>query len=301
MPLENSLVNYSGWQSLHMTNGIIEAFIPLEIGLRVMHFGFVGKENQFAVIEDDLGNKGGDKWRIYGGHRLWHAPETRQRTYTMDNAPLVDVGYHFDFCRFVQAIDHAGIEKQIDFGLSEDGASVTVTHRLINRNAWHVEVSAWSLSIMAKGGTAILPMPPYGSHETNLLPAGRINLWGYTDLSDKRFTIGKEYTLLRQDSTAKVPQKIGIASPQGWLGYVNNGTLFVKKAHFIANATYPDFGSSLEVFTDHAILELETLSPLVTLAPNAQIEHTEEWRLFDNVPTPQTNQDVIDHIAPLLG
>jgi hypothetical protein len=299
MSLENRLIDYHGWRSLAITNGIIEAIIPLEVGLRVMHFGFVGGANQFATFPEQLGQKGGEAWRIYGGHRLWHAPEHRQRTYSNDNHPI-SVGYHFDFWRLTQAADHVGIEKQMDFIPDHDRARVTVVHRLINRSAWRVELAVWALSVMNAGGTAVVPLPPYGSHESNLLPKGRINLWAYTDLADPRYTWGSRYALIRQERSATTPQKVGFASPQGWLGYVNDGTLFVKHAPVQANAPYPDFGSAQEVFTDHTILELETLAPLVALEPNSATEHAETWELFADVPTPRTDADVEAHILPRL-
>ena len=44
-----------------------------DVGPRIIRFGFVGEENEFKEYEDTTGQVGGDEWRIYGGHRLWHA------------------------------------------------------------------------------------------------------------------------------------------------------------------------------------------------------------------------------------
>lgn len=48
------------------------------------------------------------------------------------------------------------------------------------------------------------------------------------------------------------------------------------------------------------MLELESLGPLNTLEPGANVVHMEEWTLFRDVPQPQTEKDVEKHILPHL-
>ena len=52
-----------------------------------------------------------------------------------------------------------------------------------------------------------------------------------------------------------------------------------------ACAKYPDFGSNFEIFANDNFLELETLSPLLTVAPGDSIEHVEEWYLLSCDPS----------------
>ena len=143
---------------------------------------------------------------------------------------------------------------------------------------------------MAPGGTAILPLPPRGSHPKDLLPGCSLTLWKYTDMSDPRWTWGRQYLLLRQDSSATVtPQKIGAAVADGWAAYARAGRLFLKTFRHDPAPTYPDRGCSVEVFTNKDMLELETLGPLATLSPGATVEHVEHWWLFGNVPIPRSD------------
>jgi hypothetical protein len=58
----------------------------------------------------------------------------------------------------------------------------------------------------------------------------------------------------------------------------------MKRAAALANARYPDFGCNFEVFTNPEFLELETLAPIVELAPRECTNHTETWALFRDVP-----------------
>jgi hypothetical protein len=72
---------------------------------------------------------------------------------------------------------------------------------------------------------------------------------------------------------------LGLLLSEGWLAYARRGDLFIKRAASDANATYPDRGSSAEVFTNHEMLELETLGPMELLEPGSVVEHSEIWEL----------------------
>ena len=292
-------IRYGGWPNCYrLSNDIVDLIVTTDVGPRVIRFGFVGQDNEFKEYEEMMGQTGGDEWRIYGGHRLWHAPEVRSRTYFPDNGP-VELKEHDSFVRLVQPTEPTtGIQKEIDLRLWPDKAKVSVTHRLRNTNLWAVELAPWALTVVAQGGKAVIPLPPRGSHEENLLPTNTFTLWAYTDMSDPRWTWGREYVMLRQDPEAQVPQKIGMMVPGGWVAYARNGHLFVKKFNHVLGGYYPDLGCSVETFTNADMLEVETLGPLVRLAPGAAVEHVEGWFLFDDVPVPRDDADVDAHILP---
>ena len=153
---------------------------------------------------------------------------------------------------------------------------------------------------MAPGGVGIIPMPPRGEHPKDLLPANSLTLWPYTDMSDARWTWGEQFILLRQEPGNAKAQKIGAFVPDGWVAYARRGHLFVKQFAVDETATYPDRGSTVELFTNADMLEVETLGPLMTIQPGAAATHTENWLLARNVPLPQTEDDVIRHIFPLI-
>ncbi len=69
---------YKGWQNCYrMTNGQIELIATTDVGPRIIRFAFVGEDNIFGENPDQVGKTGGEEWRIYGGHRLWHAQTVR--------------------------------------------------------------------------------------------------------------------------------------------------------------------------------------------------------------------------------
>jgi hypothetical protein len=290
---------YKGWPNcFQLSNGLVDLIVTTDVGPRVIRFGFVGEDNEFKEYAAHSGKMGGKEWRLYGGHRLWHAPEDDPRSYVPDNAP-VSLEEHKDFIRLVQPTeDRTGIQKEIDIAMSTTQAAVRVTHRLRNQNLWAVELAPWALSVMAPGGKSILPLPPRGSHPKDLSPANTLTMWAFTDMSDPRWTWGNEYIMLRQDSRASKSQKIGLMNKSGWVGFVRNGHLFVKTFAYQAGAVYPDWGCSTETFTNDEMLEVETLGPLVQLQPNAVVEYVENWALFRDVPTPMNDADVNKDVLP---
>lgn len=291
-------VSFGGWSNAaRLTNGKIEVIITGDVGPRVIRLGFNGGPNEFAEYHDQYGKTGGQEWRIYGGHRLWHAPEDPVRTYWPDNFPVALVEINGGL-RVTQPVeDTTGIEKQMDIQVAANSNHVHVVHRLTNRTLWSLEFAPWALSVMAPDGMAILPMPPRGEHPRDLLPANRLILWPYTDMSDPRWTWGREYILLRQNRSG-APQKIGASIPDGWVAYANGGRLFVKLFSYHANSDYPDQGASVETFTNGDMLEVETLGPKAVVTPGSCVEHIEDWFLFENVTVPDGEAAVKANILP---
>lgn len=292
-------IEYKGWPNCYrLSNDVIDLVVTADVGPRIIRFGFSGQDNEFKEFTETLGMVGGDEWRIYGGHRLWHAPEASPRTYFPDNQP-VQVEQHDQFVRIVQDTEPTtGIQKEIDIRISPNEAHVTVTGRLRNTTLWAVELAPWALSVMAQGGVAILPLPPRGSHADNLQPTSTLALWAYTNMSDPRWTWGEKYILLRQDPGMEVPQKIGASVPDGWVAYARHRHLFVKTFEVVPGAEYPDLGCSVEIFTSADFLEVESLAPLIKVQPGAAVEHVEHWFLFQDVTAPENDADVEAHILP---
>jgi hypothetical protein len=292
-------INYGGWPNCYrLSNGQIELVITTDVGPRVIRFGFTGEGNEFYEDPRTLGTTGGNAWNIFGGHRLWHSPEVPGRTDVPDNGPL-SLEEHGDFARTVQPVEPGvGIQKEMDFALVPDKAQVKVVHRLHNRGPWTVELAPWALSVMAAGGRAILPLPPRGSHTENLLPKNALSMWAYTDMADARWIWGRKYIMLRQDSNQPNPQKIGLTNFEGWAAYARGGHLFLKTFTPQAGVSYPDYESTVEIFTNTDMLELETLGPTVKLNPGQSVEHAENWYLFRDVQEPESDADVDQYVLP---
>lgn len=287
--LQIEVVPFGGWQrNLRLANDEIELIVTLEVGPRVLHLAPRGGRNLFCVFPEQLGGAGEPDWQSRGGHRFWVAPEGAEDepfTYFPDNAPV----------QYEQTANGAifrapdetvnGWRKELE--ISVDGTRVELSHRLIGLEGVAVECAPWAISVMAAGGTAIMPQPPLGSHPANLLPNRAMVLWSYTDLTDPRLRLGSRYWTLAQNAD-QGPIKIGLnqgggidgQGTSGWVAYALEDVLFVKHFARDAKAVYPDGGCNCEAFSNQSMLEVETLNPLAQLRPGQTLEHRESWQVL---------------------
>lgn len=295
-------VSFHHWSSCYrLEHDEVEAILLADLGPRIIHFGFAGGRNHFSVFEKEASPSASSKgWNLLGGHRLWLAPEDISRTYLPDNQP-VPISLTEDSLHAVQPVHPAyGIQKELALTPGPTPNSLQVLHRLTNLSQQAELLAPWALSVMAPGGSAILPLPPRQTHQGNLLPTSNLALWPYTDLSDSRYEFGKDCILIQHKTGTGSPQKIGIFNPTGWLAYWQGGELFVKTQPGL-KGTYPDLGCNLEIYFDANILELETLAPLINLAPGNTVEHLEHWILLKNVPPPVSPALVSQKIIPAVN
>lgn len=273
---------FKGWNNcLCLSNGSVELIATTDVGPRIVHLGFAGGPNLFKEFPKDQGLTGGDTWRAYGGHRLWHAPEAMPRTYQPDNGLVPWQAVQNGLLLRPGTEKDTGIRKEIEVTIVPDRDVFTVRHRLFNAGLWPVELAPWALSVMAPGGRAVLFNEPYAPHPEALLPVRPLVLWAYTNMADPRWSWGRRTMALRQDPQRAEPQKAGVRSTSGWAAYELDGHVFLKKAPFDPGARYPDFECNIEVFTNAEILEIESLGPLTRLAPGGGcVEHVERWFLF---------------------
>ncbi|MDF2544347.1 MAG: hypothetical protein K0S47_4065 [Herbinix sp.] len=269
---------YHGWDDcIKISNDRIEVIAATKIGPRILRLAFCGEDNVFYEAKEQQGLTGGEEWRIYGGHRLWHGPQIGYRPNEPDNEvisyELLADGVILTGKKELKS----GMQKQITLRILSDKPEVEITHRITNHSVWPVELTAWALSVMAPGGLALWPNTKL---DTGFLPNNALITWPYTKLEDKRFQIRNDYMTLQQDSSQKDWFKIGTSNVEGWAAYLLNYTLFVKQYEHILGANYSDICSSFEIYTDADIIELESLSPLTKLEAGETITHKETWSLL---------------------
>ena len=273
--------------------------VTADVGPRIIFFGSSNGVNQFYENPQESGCSGDNEWHLYGGHRFWTAPEDKIRTYVADNFP-VNVETARSTVRITAPIETCGVQKTIEIEVLENSNGVVITHLLTNRGSSPIELAPWGLSVMRSGGTAIIPLPTKAAHTTLLTPTHSFACWGYTDITDLRWGWGDQFLFLRQDNHIEEPQKIGVHNPQGWVAYLNEGTLFIKNTNYSSIAKYPDFGSNYEFFTNQYFLEIESLSPMTMIEPGKTVYHVEYWSLFENIKTVISDEGVRANILPLV-
>lgn len=303
---------FSGWKNcISMSNGTAELIVTTDVGPRIIYYGFNGGPNHLKIFKDQAGQNGGEEWLSYGGHRLWHSPEEMPRTYEKENKPC---GWEIEEDGILLHNDPdpvSQMEKDIHIKMDPEGTGVSIDHRITNRNAWPVSFSVWALTVMTTGGRLVIPQNTTGPV---YLPNRNISFWTYTRLNDPRVTWLDRYIFLDQDINAeytsepenrrfgKIPFKIGMHVSDGWVGYVNHDQIFLKYFDCDTTAEYPDFGHcSFETYTNRDILEIETLSPLRTVAPGGYSDHSERWALADNIRKPQTDDEADSMVTSIAN
>lgn len=282
-------VDYKNYgKCLEVSNGIIDLLITLDIGPRIIRYGFCGKENiMFEDInrehdyqKDDLKEMFGKDahWFLYGGHRLWISPEYTE-TYYPDNKPVHFTKKNDGVCLYCDTQEITGLQFRMDIKIEESTSNVKITHSIENKSGDTTEFSLWALTVLDKGGIELIP---WNDNDTVLLPNRTVMAWPYTDFSDDRLYMGKKYMSLKQDSE-KEPIKLGFDLNKSLAAYINKGFMFVKRFNYYENAIYPDNGCCFETYSNHNFLECETLSEFGPKPDGSTVSHVEYWTLFDGV------------------
>lgn len=281
---EISYENYG--KCVHITNGIIEVIVTIEVGPRIVRFGFKDGVN---MMYNDLERKHklcgeefealygkGNSYNNYGGHRLWLSPESLPATYYPDNNAVVysllNNGVKFTPPRQ----KHNQMQLSFEVMMNEGANDIMVVHSGKNHSRDTQILALWAITALNPGGLVIIPQN-HGGEE--LEPNRSVILWPYTRLRDPRVFWGEKFITVRHDPSITDQFKIGCNNLVGWACYVNNGIALIKRFVHNNHAVYPDFGASFETYLNKDYAELETLSPLYHVKPGETIRHVENLTL----------------------
>lgn len=288
---------YAGWPNCYrLSNGEVELVVTTDVGPRVIRYSFVGGQNLFKEFSEQAGKSGESTWQARGGHRLWISPEDPVLSYALDNSAIKAEIKPGGIELTGNVEPETELQKQLIIRLSPTGSDVEVVHRIANHGTKPRDFAPWSLTMMAQRGVAIIAFPPRGTHPKDLAPTNPLVMWAYTDFSDKRWQFTKKYLLLRQDPKNPVPQKTGLFNADTVAAYLLGNDLFIKRSAAKDAHRQPDFGCSLETFTNDQFLELETLGELNNVPPGASSTHTEHWSLHRGIHISSWTDAEIDRV-----
>lgn len=258
-----------------------------------------GSANLFAELPEVHLPSPHGPYTLYGGHRLWHAPEHPARTYVPDDEGVVVHVTPHGARMHLPADAHSHIAKTMEVELLGGSPSVRVRHMLRNEGRWPIELAAWAITQLPPGGVAILPQSSTPLDEAGLLPNRQLTLWPYTRWSDPRLAPQDDFILVHGRADMAPRFKIGIMNPRTWVAHLGVGYLFCKITEPQPQQPHPDMGCNTEVYADDRFLELETLSALTCLAPGQALEHEEIWKLYPAPGVQPTAEAIRDYIATL--
>ncbi len=262
---------------LCLDNGRIKLICTIDVGPRIVFFGFSDGEN---VLFEDVDrnfyeiNNGYGVWYAYGGHRIWCAPEVMPETYLPDNSK---VEADFNGNTLILTPAKTKFDKQFELVITmSDDNSVTIENRITNCSDKPVKFAPWSVTGLAAGGTEIIPLC---REDKGFLPNRTMALWSYSNIRDERFILTDKYALLRQDPKEKKAFKAGFNVTGKQIVYVNGRRIFRMSFDSYELTEYPDFCCNFETYTNDLFLECELLGELKDYQPGETASIREKWEL----------------------
>jgi len=292
----------TGWDSVTvMENNLVKLAIVPIIGGRIMKFDLVNAVEPTLYIDTTNKGKTPATSVVLGGYRTLASPQVFSASITWPPSPILDVKPYS--CTVTSnTVDSAVVFLQ-------SGVETTSTYTALKGLQFKRTIALYKASshasvqvTMVNKGTQTLSS--HGIWDITECPGSNngktdtVNLWVYFPLNPQS-TMGKGrgYAQLQNTDTTqwkrniapgimgvqykKKSGKIGADCTGGWVCYVNRltGYAFVKRFTYEQGKTYPDSGSSVEIYTDPSspYLENEVMGPMTALAPNDSIRFVEDW------------------------
>jgi hypothetical protein len=249
-----------------------------DAGPRIVRLGRSGSpENLLAETPDDGWDTPFGRYQLFGGHRLWYAPEDPEIGAVPDDGlALEEAG---DSLRLTGRVEPGtGLVRSMTIELDDDGPSLRLRHELSNSSRTPIELAPWSITQLPLGGAVILPQAAARiGHDVR--PNRSLVLWPYTSWADERLDLGEGALIV--DAIAGGDLKIGYFNDAGWLAYARAGSVLVRRFEPSPGRRHPDLGCNVETYSGARYVELEVLGPLVTLGERESTELTERWEVRD--------------------
>lgn len=285
--MTTEIVSYKKFgKCLRLDNGKIEVYVTLDVGPRIIKFNVSGMENMMfnddpleRFVDVSAGFGEGAKWYTFGGHRMWVTPEEMPMTYYPDQDPVAyDIKEDGNNVVVTltpppQKVTNLQHKWVITMG---DDTPMILDHYLTNVGSETVKKGIWGITVTDKNGIAVLRQP---ERNTALLPDRHVVFWPYTKMNDERILLGEDFIAVQQDpADTQVPAKIGYTNFEGALYCFNYGqAMNIKYDSDYTKGEYPDFNVSSEIYTNKAILEIETLGHIGDILPGNTVSHREIW------------------------
>lgn len=244
-----------------------------EGGLRILRLLPVALNCNLLAETPDFGWETPHGWfAILGGHRLWHAPQT-EKTAVPETGQIEVRASAGSVDLFRPADPWTRLAKTLHIRLETQRAALTIRHSIRNEGEQAVELAPWGITQLPLGGKAVLPLERSGDAQE-----GRPVFWPYTRLPDPRLrqTQGGLNFWARPHATEL---KLGYFNAHGWAGYHWRGVFLRKRFKPLRGLPHADGGCNVEIYCNNHFFELETLGPLVRLAPGETAEHVEVWEV----------------------
>lgn len=274
---ESPVGDYHGHVTRHLGNEHVWVDVLAAAGPRIIRLGLAGSTRNLLAETPDLGwETPHGRYELFGGHRLWFAPEDPDRVAVPDGHGLV-LEAEPDGIRLTGAAEAPnGLVRSMAVRLLRGRAALEIRHELRNVSDTPVELAPWSITQLPLGGTVLMPQraatPGHHVH-----PNRTLVLWPYTSWEDPRLVPLDGLLTIR--AVAGPGMKVGYFNLGGWVAYARDGVVLVRRFVPVVGEGHADLGCNVEVFVGGKFLELELLGPLARLAAGCAVSLTETWEI----------------------
>ncbi len=285
----------NGHPTLRVSSRALWLDVLADAGPRIIRLGVAGSTDNLLAETPDVGwDTVNGRYQLFGGHRLWFAPEDPDRV-AFPDLDGVTVERTPDGVRLVGRLEPPTfLVRSIEIRLHPDLAALQVRHELHNRGDEVLMLAPWSITQLPLGGTVLLPHAPAAAGH-HVRPNRNLVLWPYSSWMDPRLTISDDGIAL--EGAAGADLKVGCRNELGWIAYVRAGTAVVQRFERPTMEPYPDLECNVEAYCGPRYVELEILGPLRALLPGETSVLVEHWEVRSDLGA------VVDPhgLAALLG
>jgi hypothetical protein len=285
------MTDFHGLPTAVLENGQIRLEYLTTAGPRIVGLSYHASPNLLADMHEMTSDTPLGKYFFLGGHRLWIGPESIEKTYIPDKAGVEVLQVPNGVKLIGSSEPVSGVRKSLLIELEVGRPAVRLVHTIFNENPDPLTLAPWAISMFRQDGTAILPQTVGNTDPHGLLSNRLLVLWPYMRINDPRLILRDDFILLHA-TPALPPLKLGYLNTAGWMAYWKDGILFRKSFDLHPGASYTDGGCNAEVYCNDRFVELESLGPLVSLAPGIATTFTETWELHDGLDVPFISKEI---------
>lgn len=270
----NEIIYDNFGKCIKLENDKYELIISIEFGPRIL--SFKSKQIGDNILKNDIKISKkvlGDNWNLIGGHRFWHGPEKIPDSYIPDNSyvdyNIIENGIIFNS----EEEKYTKLEKKLEITFTNN--KVKLKHILINRGIKIREACCWGITVLKANGYAKIKD---NKDCCGLNASKHISFWPYSNIGDSRICFLKNQIAINVNLKDNTPLKIGFNGFNNEIEYCTDKLVFIKSMD-VLSGVYPDHNSPFQIYTKGNYIELETLSPIISINKDESIEHIEYWEI----------------------
>jgi hypothetical protein len=274
-------IEFGQWKNTYRCEiGSMELTAVADIGPRVLSLSIKNARN--ILFEDTKNQFQRKNWRLYGGHRFWVGPETEQ-AFAPANSPC-KVSVKKNKLSLTGPTDSMGLQKTLEISQCRDSGAFIMNHIVENVGTVLYPGCIWTLTCALPGRVVVPWAAGSGKWQCNMVRYWKCWENHTTDPASRQWHPTKDYFMI--DPTGE-EGKVGLYTESGLLAFLSPEYTFIKTYKPIIEATYPDGGCNVELYTCKHFVEMETLSPNYVFHPGKQYCHTEHWLLTEKTFEPE--------------